>query len=429
MSRSVTSRVRDADPTALTHSARLHWIDWLRVLAIAGVFVYHTLRPFNTDDWHVKNAETSVVLNGLTTFFGAFGLAVLFLIAGAGVRFALRRRTWSMFVRERTLRLLVPFAVGTLLLSPFQGFIEATQKGTTPNPATDLVGWWSTAIGWASDRGISPTAFGIGYHLWFLGFLFAMSLIALPLCEWLIGDRGRAATSALAAAFSRRGASLAVVIPIFALMGIGSALGTEENDWFAFTWYFGYFMIGFLLVSDERFPAAVRRDLWPAATVAVVVTVLIVAGIPAPLDTAGDHGMGIVDLTLGALFAALGWSCTLVILNAGMRAAGLQRPVNEHLGEAVLPVYVIHQPVILAVAFFVVQWPLAILPKWLVVLGISLPITLLLVEVALRMPVTRLLLGARLRPAPPTAPAPAPGGARKAPRIPSPERAQHARSH
>lgn len=35
---------------------RLHWIDWLRVAAIAGVFVYHTLRPFDADDWHVKNA-------------------------------------------------------------------------------------------------------------------------------------------------------------------------------------------------------------------------------------------------------------------------------------------------------------------------------------------------------------------------------------
>ncbi|HEU5203422.1 MAG TPA: hypothetical protein VFU17_03940, partial [Candidatus Limnocylindrales bacterium] len=81
---------------------RLHWIDWLRVGAVAGVFVYHTLRPFNTDGWHVKNGETSALLNAGTTFFAAFGLAVLFLLAGAGVRFALRKRTWQTFLRERT---------------------------------------------------------------------------------------------------------------------------------------------------------------------------------------------------------------------------------------------------------------------------------------------------------------------------------------
>src|SRR5512135_686427 len=68
---------------------RLHWIDWLRVAAIAGVFVFHTFRPFNTDGWHVKNAETSAELNVLTTLFSSFGLAVLFLLAGIGMRFAL----------------------------------------------------------------------------------------------------------------------------------------------------------------------------------------------------------------------------------------------------------------------------------------------------------------------------------------------------
>jgi peptidoglycan/LPS O-acetylase OafA/YrhL len=389
--------VRRGPGTTVAPAVRLHWIDWLRVAAIGGVFVYHTLRPFNTDGWHVKNAETSDVLNGFTTFFAAFGLAVLFLLAGAGVRFALRRRTWQTFLRERIARLVVPFVIGTLLLSPLQGMIEATHKGTSPNPATDLVGWWSTVIGWAVGRGFSPTVFGIGYHLWFLGFLFAISVIALPLCEWLMGERGRRWLDRLAHGFAVPGASLAFVVPIYALMGIGSAFGTSEHDWFEFAWYFGYFMIGFLLVSDQRFMAAIRRDLWPAAGAAAVVTALVVAGIPDRLDTAGEHGMGLVDLTIGALFAALGWSWTVLILNLGMRVARLQRPVSEHLGDAVLPVYVIHQPVILAVAFFVVQWPLGIVLKWLIVFGVSAPITLALVELALRVPQIRFLLGARVR--------------------------------
>ena len=417
----------DSSPAGAQRT-RLHWIDWLRVAAIAGVFIYHTLRPFNTDDWHVKNATTSGVLNGLTTFFASFGLAVLFLLAGAGVRFALRKRSWQTFLRERTARLMVPFVVGTLLLSPFQGLIEATHKGSAANPATDLVGWWSAAITWATGRGFSPSVFGIGYHLWFLGFLFAISVIALPLCTWLMGDRGGAALHAVARRFGRRGASLVLVVPIFALMWIGSALGTAEHDWFEFAWYLGYFMIGFVLVSDDRFMAAVRRDLWPAAAVATVVTALIIAGIPAPLDTAGEHGMGPIDLAIGGLFAALGWSLTLVVLNLGMRTPQLQRPVSERLGDAVLPVYVIHQPVILAVAFFVVQWPWAILPKWLVVFGASAFVTLGLVELLLRTPLTRVLLGTRVRRAAPALPAPGPVGERRPPAMQPPAKAHHARS-
>jgi hypothetical protein len=397
------------------------------VLAIAGVFVFHTLRPFNTDDWHVKNAETSDLLNVFTAFFWSFGLALLFLLGGAGVRFALRRRTWQAFVRERTARLLVPFLVGTLLLSPLQGFIEATHKGAYSGSYLDYLPVGAASVAGSLGRGVSPTAFGTGYHLWFLGFLFAISVVALPLCRWLMGDRGRASIDVVARRFSWPGASLAFAIPILALMGIGATLGTETHDWFEFAWYLGYFVIGFILLSDDRFMVAVRRDLWPAVGVAVISTALLVAGVPAPLDSAADQGFGLTFLMVGALFAAEGWAWTVVVLNIGMRAWRLQRPVRERLADAVLPVYVIHQPVILAVAFFVVQWPLGILPKWLVVFGISLPVTLAVVVLALRTPVLRIILGARVRPAAPTIPAPAGASVSQTPAVPPPVRAQHAR--
>jgi peptidoglycan/LPS O-acetylase OafA/YrhL len=35
-------------------STRLYYLDWLRVLAILTVFVYHTSRLFNVEDWAVK---------------------------------------------------------------------------------------------------------------------------------------------------------------------------------------------------------------------------------------------------------------------------------------------------------------------------------------------------------------------------------------
>jgi glucan biosynthesis protein C len=383
--------------TVTATPARIHWIDWLRVGAIAGVFVYHTFRPFNTDGWHVKNAETSGLINDGTTFFGSFGLAMLFLLAGAGARFALRKRRWPTFVRERTARLMVPFVIGTLVLGPLQGFIQAVHTGAYSGSFVDYLGVWVGDTASALERGLSPTVFGIGFHLWFLGFLFAISVVALPLCLCLIG-RGGPLIELLARRFTWPGASILVVVPLYVLMGIGSALGTKEHDWFEFFWYFGYFMVGFLLVSHERFLPAVRRDLRWAAGLAVVSTGLIALGIPAPLDTAGEHGMGPIDLGLGALFAAMGWSWSLLILNAAMRLTRLQRPVPTRVGDAVLPLYVIHQPVILAVAFFVVQWPLGILPKWLIVFGVSLPITLLLVDLALRSPLTRVLLGAHVQP-------------------------------
>lgn len=383
------------DPSA---APRLHYVDWLRVFAIAGVFLFHTLRPFDTDDWHVKNPETSEALGALMGLFWSFGLAVLFLLSGAGARFALRRRSSRTFLRERTARLLVPFAAGTLLLSPVQGFIEATHKGAYGGSFIEYVEPWSLSV---VDRlaGIdSPTIFGIGYHLWFLGFLFAMSVVALPLLRWLMGRHGGALVDAIARSVGWPGATLGFAVPIAALMTVGVFLGTNEHDWFEFAWYLGYFLIGFLFVSDDRFLVAVRRDVLPAVVVAMFSTVLLVATPVGGLLATIDDGLDVPHVLVGGLFALEGWAWTIVILNVGLRTAALQRPVNARLSSAVLPIYVVHQPVILAVSILVVPWPLGILPKWIVVFGASLAITVALVELGLRSRLTRILLGVRTPP-------------------------------
>lgn len=41
-----------------TRNVRKYYLDWLRVLAILSVFIYHSTRFFNPGDWHVKNAST-----------------------------------------------------------------------------------------------------------------------------------------------------------------------------------------------------------------------------------------------------------------------------------------------------------------------------------------------------------------------------------
>ena len=75
-------------------SVRLHYLDWLQVLAILGVFLFHAVHPF--DDlfpWHIKNAESSALVNFFVGFFAFWGMPFFFLMAGATSWFSLRRRT------------------------------------------------------------------------------------------------------------------------------------------------------------------------------------------------------------------------------------------------------------------------------------------------------------------------------------------------
>jgi Acyltransferase family len=90
----------------------VRYLDWPRVLALAGVFGYHTLRPFDTGDWHVKDDQRSQLLSDVLTLIGSRGLPLFFLVAGASTYLALRRRTALSYVRERLLRLAVPLVEG-----------------------------------------------------------------------------------------------------------------------------------------------------------------------------------------------------------------------------------------------------------------------------------------------------------------------------
>ena len=61
---------------------------------------------------------------------------------------------------------------------------------------------------------ISPEIFGaLGYHLWFVGFLFFFALLALPLFLWLNEDSGKRFVATLARLTKWRGGLLVFVHP------------------------------------------------------------------------------------------------------------------------------------------------------------------------------------------------------------------------
>lgn len=208
---STTAAEAPAPPGAGT--ARVHALDWLRVLALGGVFVYHTLRPFDTNDWHVKNLEQSQVV---TLLLGSmvWGLGLFFLLAGAGSMLALRRRTPAQYARERLLRLAVPLVGAYVLLAPVQAFLQDTHFGRYHGSFVASVPRFFQAE-WASLRAgpTFPLVVPWASHLWFLVFLLWFSLAGLPLLALLGRPRGRRLVAWLGRHAGRRGAVLRWAVP------------------------------------------------------------------------------------------------------------------------------------------------------------------------------------------------------------------------
>jgi peptidoglycan/LPS O-acetylase OafA/YrhL len=362
-------------------SVRLHYLDWLRVLAVAMVFVFHALKPFNIGDWIIMNSETSMAATVFFALLSPWGMPFFFLLAGAGSWFALRRRTAGQYVNERFGRLLLPFLVGSLIFTPIQNYFDwqfwTARLNVQVSYLQNQLGRWT---------GLNPSIFSwIGYHLWFLGFLFSFSLIALPLFLWLKRGSGQSLISRLAKLCERRGAMLLFIVPLLVIQLAIRPFDPYEKSWADFSFYLAFFVIGYLLYADERFVRTIRRDGWLflAAGVAAILGILAALAF-ADVTTWFDTPTMPEFYLFWTLVTVAAWSWTVFMLFVGMRFLNFRNQWLEYGQEAVVPFYVLHQPAIVAVAFYVVQWQAGVTVKMLAVTLGSLAVTLAIYELVIR---------------------------------------------
>jgi hypothetical protein len=353
-------------------SVRLHYIDWLRLLATLGVFIYHAARPFDLQDWMIKNPERSVLVTVLfVVFLGSWGMPLFFLMAGAGSQFSLRRRTGRQFASERVKRLVIPFIVGSILLTSFQVYIEWIHKGWYEGPFLAFIPIFIDSLpGPALSELFNPSIFeSYGIHLWFLGFIFSFSLIALPLFLWLKKERGRRLVSGLVTVSEKRGSLLLPILPIMLVRFILQPLYPEYTSWSDFIYFLVFFVYGYLLYADERFMRIIRRDWRLVVSVGILSTILIFVGVAAGVGLEWYSDSSLIGFYIAwGLVSVNAWCWVVTALYIGARFLDFRNDYLEYGQEAILPFYVFHQPVIFAIVFFVVLWDAGILVKLLVVI-------------------------------------------------------------
>lgn len=382
-------------------TARLHYLDWLRVLAILMVFLFHAVHVFDYGNWQIKNGDQSEFLTIVLVLLSLWGMPFFFMVAGAASWFALQRRTIRQYSTERVKRLLVPYFVGTLLFSPLQYYLwwlnTVQIRGQT----------WSFGEFLALELprfnplllhapGFSPRWIAVGFHLWFVGFLFAFAMLTLPLFSWLKGEYGQRFLARVARICALRGGCLIFVVPLIVVQVGIRPFANQEHDWGDFLFRMAFFILGYILYANQGIADAVRRDGWLFFAVGTVVVAILlgmyISGLP--VMEWGDDPSFPQYPGIQALIAVIALCYVLTMLSVGMRFLNFTNPWLRYGQEAALPFFVLHQPAIVFIAFFVVQWELGIFPKLLIVVGASFAAALGLTEFVIkRSGVLRALFG------------------------------------
>jgi glucan biosynthesis protein C len=325
-------------------SIRYEFLDWLRVIAIFVLLFFHTGMLFVGWDFHIQNAQVIEGLQRPMDISHRLRMPLLFVIAGAGLWFAFRRRTALGVMKERTMRLLVPVIFGMLIIVPPQVYVERLFRDQ----------WDGGYLQFFVERVLQFRPYPEGdfswHHLWFIVYLFVYVPLLLPILTALRRARWMPA-------------------PGMWLLGLALPLGLNEallkplfpeshdliNDWYLFIHYLLLTGYGVLLASmaGSWDWLAKRRGVMLLLSALITVGAVSLRETPADAFTAN----------------AFTWSWLLTFLGYGRRYLSIDNALLRWARDASYPIYILHQTIILIVAYWVIAQPWSPWTKFAIVLA------------------------------------------------------------
>ena len=365
------------DPVTIERPPRRNDVDWLRVAAVLLLIPFHTARVFNwEEDFYVKNDPTSVAAQRFIDFVGPWHMSLLFLLAGAASWLAFRHRGAARYAGERFKRLLIPFIFGVLVIVPPQTWLAYRWHGKG-----DISYWeyfpkfFTTTTDGTLDGyqgGFTPG------HMWFVLFLFVFSLVALPVFLWLRNGGGRRLVNGFARAAQVPG--LLVLIPVLILL----LPWLQTDDDLSGQPPIGFFLLvllGFVLFADERIGRVIARDWVWLLGLGVAASLAYIWAEP----RAGDWGDTLeVYVGVKLLYETGVWCVILGLLGLGHRFLMGSGPLLKYATEAAYPFYILHQTVIVALAYVICAWDWPVAAKFALIAVASLALSVGLYEVVVR---------------------------------------------
>ena len=364
--------------------AAIRWpaVDWLRVLALMALIPLHAAIPFKPGGLPlIQNDDTSQLLNLVVIWLHEFRLPLLFLIAGMGAAMSLRRRRLRSFLTERCRRLLIPLAFGVLVVVPPMVYLEKRFIGAIEPGLADFYQSLLTA-------GVYPQGNLSWHHYWFIAYLFLFCLAAVPVVSLL--RKSRELCVHASRRLDRNAGLFALILPL-ALIDVAlraSYPGFPDliHDWANLLQWFAIFMAGYAMALHPTLfmrAAAVRRT---SLALAIALSVLLYLRYiePTPSIPSFDAMSPTAYGTFCLLRSAHIWCWLLALCGLAERHLNRDSALLRYLRPAVFPVFCVHLPLTVAIAYVLVGLPLSLATKYCVLVVATGVLSLCLYEYCLR---------------------------------------------
>jgi len=321
---------------------------------------------------------------------GHWHMSLFFILAGASTYFALKKRSGVEYIKERVKRLFIPLLFGTLVVIPPLSYLGLLNHS---DYSQSFIAWFPSffQLQTADLNGFFMGGLTTG-QLWFILHLLVYSLVALPLFLYFNRASGRRWTERIAGILMKP-AMLFLLFP--ALLALISrfpwVLGGNP------LFYITFFIVGFILMASQSLMDQIDRYRLLLLVLGVVPLVGLIttsatnswpANVPEWADIMMDaYRNGFVP-----------WFFILALLAYGRRLLNFTNRFLRYFAEGAYPIYILHQTILMAIAFFVVQWSLGVAAKYAIIVALSFAGTVLAYDILVRRTnITRFLFGMKPR--------------------------------
>lgn len=348
---------------------RKHYIDNIRNLTILLLFPVHTFMIWNDfgTKFYIWQGENKC-LSTLIVLVNPWFMPILFVLAGISARYSLEKRSNKEFVMQRINKLLIPFICGMVLLVPIQtlfarkffyeydgGFFENLKYFFTH--LTDFSGY---------DGAFTPG------HLWFILFLFIISMFSLIIFRFIPYEKAAKKVERLPVL-----GVLLAFIPIWLMYYLGNFGGFSLGKNLAL------FLIGYYILSNASVMDRIERSIkWLAGL--WVIGIVALGVLYYKFSYYGDLWINFI-----------GWLSILVLIVFGQKFLDKRTSFTKYFNSASYPIYILHQSVLVALAYYVVKLSDILLIQVLCILIGSFVLTVLAYHLIRLVPFVRKLIGIR----------------------------------
>ena len=353
--------------------SRKYFLDWLRVLAFGCLIVFHVGCLYASWDYNIKSPRPVHQIDAALLALTPWRMALLFVISGVASRHLLAKLGAWRFCLDRVRRLVPVILVGMFVVIPPQTYIMLIDKGLLNG---GYFHFWIFSYLAADQTLVAPLhrTMPTYDHLWFIVYLLLYTLI-FAATAGLLRVLGKS-TSGRPPALPRPPLWLLLTAPALWLTAgnyiverILPVTFYVANDWGSHFKWAGLFAAGILCAMREDFWAWVHRRR--GALLAVAAVFLGLQSLSHALWLIGATGPAISALAWSVSSSFYAWAMIGALCGYAQQHLNKRSALLSHLNEAVLPIYVLHQPLLLISAYLVFPLKLPLLLEAASLVGIT----------------------------------------------------------